>query len=306
MPTALRQQSLAQQPPREQPLRLPPREQPPRLDQIADAAVAALLAEAYLTPKPGLVDGRGNATHPDMSLPLLAASAEALRKPLRDCAEAARSLALGPVLRAEIGIIGRDGEQRMLAATGRVNTHRGALWALGLLAAGVAVAESVDAAAGFAAQLAAIPDPAGVTAPLSHGQRARVRYGAGGAVAEACGGFPHVVYHGLPALRATRVRGGNADSAALDALMAIMASLDDTCVLHRGGRDGLAFVQRCAAQVLRSGGHLTAAGRAGLDRFCAEAERRHLSMGGSADLLAAVLFLDAMFPDPPEGLPCRP
>jgi len=276
-------------------------------DQIAGAAVAALHAEAQLTPKPGLVDRRGNATHPDMSLRLLAVSAEALRKPLCDCAEAARALEPGPALRAEIGVIGRAGEQRMLAATGGVNTHRGALWALGLLSAGVAAsAESVETAAGFAARLAAVPDPVIVPAPLSHGQQARVRYGAGGAVAEACAGFPHVVHHGLPALRATRLRGGNADCAALDALLAIMARLNDTCVLHRGGRDGLAFVQRCAAEVLHSGGCLTAAGRAGLERFCAAAERRHLSMGGSADLLAAVLFLDAMFPDSPEGLPCRP
>jgi triphosphoribosyl-dephospho-CoA synthase len=276
------------------------------VEQIADAAVAALHAEAQLTPKPGLVDRRGNRTHPDMSLRLLAVSAEALREPLRDCAEAARSIALGPALRAEIGVIGRAGEQRMLAATGRVNTHRGALWALGLLAAGVAAAESIETAADFAAELAGIPDPVTAPAPQSHGQQARVRYGAGGAVAEARAGFPHVVYHGLPALRATRVRGGGGDCAALDALLAIMASLDDTCVLHRGGRDGLAFVQRCAATILRSGGCLTAAGYDGLERFCVAAERRHLSMGGSADLLAAVLFLDAMFPDSPEGPPCRP
>jgi triphosphoribosyl-dephospho-CoA synthase len=266
-------------------------------ERIADTAVDALLAEALLTPKPGLVDVSGRHSHLDMSLALLAASAGALREPLRECAEAARSMPLGRDLRARVGVIGRAGERRMLATTGGVNTHRGALWALGLLSAGVAVAENVTDSVAFAAQLARLPDPAGiVSGVLSHGEHARIRYGAGGAVAEAQDGFPHVVGDGLPTLRSCRRRGESTDAATLNALMAIMASLDDTCVLHRGGLCGLHFVHRTAAGVLRSGGCATAAGRRRLERFCRQAQKRGLSMGGSADLLAATLFLDAVTP----------
>jgi len=264
--------------------------------RIADAAVGALLAEALLTPKPGLVDAAGRHSHPDMSLAVLAASAEALRDPLRRCADAARMLPLGPALRICIGAIGREGERHMLATTGGVNTHRGALWALGLLAAGAAAAETTSGAVAFAAQLARLPDPArGRSA--SHGERARLRYGVGGAVREAQDGFPHIVEHGLPMLRACRQRGESADAAALNALMAIMASLDDTCVLHRGGPRGLQFVHRAAAEVLRNGGCATTAGYRRLHRFCRQAESWGLSMGGSADLLAATLFLDALTPE---------
>jgi triphosphoribosyl-dephospho-CoA synthase len=266
-------------------------------ERIADAAVGALLAEALLSPKPGLVDASGRHSHPDMSLALLAASTEALRDPLRECAEAARSVTLGLDLRARIGAIGRAGEHRMLTTTGGVNTHRGALWALGLLSAGVAATENLTGAVAFAAQLARLPDPArAVGHSPSHGEDARRRYGAGGAVGEAKVGFPHVVGHGLPTLRACRRRGESTDAAALNALMAIMANLDDTCVLHRGGLRGLDFVHRSAAGVLHSGGCTTAAGRRRLDRFCRQASRRGLSMGGSADLLAATLFLDAVTP----------
>ena len=135
-------------------------------ERIADAAVGALLAEALLTPKPGLVDAAGRHSHPDMSLALLAASAEALRDPLQQCADAARAMPLGLDLRARIGVIGRAGERRMLATTGGVNTHRGALWALGLLSAGIAVAETLAGAVTFAAQLARLPDSArGVSHP---------------------------------------------------------------------------------------------------------------------------------------------
>jgi triphosphoribosyl-dephospho-CoA synthase len=270
-------------------------------EQIADAAAEALLTEALLTPKPGLVDAAGRHSHPDMSLALLAASAEALRDPLRQCADAARDMPLELELRVRIGAIGRAGERRMLAATGGVNTHRGALWALGLLAAGVAAAETITGAVAFAAQLAQLPDP-GRGRSRSHGELVRMRYGAGGAVAEAQQGFPHVVTHGLPMLRSCLQRGEPTGAAALNALMAIMASLDDTCVLQRGGPRGLAFVQCSATGVLRSGGCATPAGQRRLKRFCRQSDRRGLSMGGSADLLAATLFVDAVTP---EGQICE-
>jgi triphosphoribosyl-dephospho-CoA synthase len=265
--------------------------------QIAAAAVGALHTETQLTPKPGLVDRRGNRSHPDMSLALLAVSAESLREPLRQCADVARAIPLGVGLRARIGAIGRTGEQRILCVTGNVNTHRGALWALGLLAAGAAVTESVESAVSFAAYLARIPDPGMLKCAdhaLSHGQQARLRYGAVGAVGEAQAGFPHVVGCGLPALREARARGESAEDAALNALMAIMASLDDTCVLHRGGPGALRMVQRGAAKVVRSGGCARAEGRVHLERLCRDVDRRRLSAGGSADLLAATLFIDSL------------
>jgi triphosphoribosyl-dephospho-CoA synthase len=272
-----------------------------RSDQIADTAVAAMLTESLLTPKPGLVDASGRRSHPDMSLALLAASAQSLRDPLQRCVDAARAMPLGLGLRLRIGAIGRAGERRMLTATGGVNTHRGALWALGLLSAGIAVTESVDEAVTFAARLARLPDPVRAQ-PLSHGERVRARYGAGGAAAEAQDGFPHVVDRGLPSLRSSLRRGESTDAAALNALMAIMARLDDTCVLHRGGLRGQSFVHRSASDVLQAGGCASAAGMRRLERFCRGADKRGLSMGGSADLLAATLFLHAVAP---EGRTCK-
>ena len=115
------------------------RDNPPLTSRaIADLAVAALRAEAELTPKPGLVDRRGSGAHTDMDLGMLLASAEALHEGFAECARAAQEMPLGVELRARLGVIGRMAERQMLAATGGVNTHRGALWALGLLAAGVA------------------------------------------------------------------------------------------------------------------------------------------------------------------------
>src|SRR3954454_21135934 len=95
-------------------------------DAIAELAVASLRAEANLTPKPGLVDQRGSGAHTDMDLAVLHASAGALRSAFTECASAAGQLPLSRELRATVGTIGRAGERAMLAATGGVNTHRGA------------------------------------------------------------------------------------------------------------------------------------------------------------------------------------
>jgi triphosphoribosyl-dephospho-CoA synthase len=97
-------------------------------------------------------------------------------------------------------------------------------------------------------------------------------------------------------LRAARARGAREDRARLDALLSLMAGLDDTCVLHRGGRRGLRAVQRAARGVLDAGGSDSTEGRRRLAELDAFASERRLSPGGAADLLAAALLLDAICP----------
>ena len=96
----------------------------------------------------------------------------------------------------------------------------------------------------------------------------------------------------MPALWSARARGVDEDCAQLDALMAIMASLDDTCLLHRAGLPALRAAQAGAGTVIAMGGSSSAAGRCALLRLDAELLRLNASPGGSADLLAACLFLD--------------
>jgi triphosphoribosyl-dephospho-CoA synthase len=270
---------------------------------IAEQAVAAIRAEADLTPTPGLVDQRGSGAHIDMDLAMLHASAESLRIAFTECAAAAMQLAPGPELRTRLGEIGRAGERAMLAATGGVNTHRGALWALGLLSAGAALGGGLAGAIGVAARLAAIRDRH-TTATTSHGAQARLRHGVSGAAGQAQAGFPHVRLHALPALRAARRSGADEGTARLEALLSLMATLDDTCVLHRGGREGLCALQTGAQAVLDAGGFGTLEGRrcfTALDDMCLT---QRLSPGGSGDLLSATVFLDTL--DERAAQPCRP
>ena len=268
----------------------------PTAVELSTAAVSALVEEAELTPKPALVDRRGNGAHHDLDLSRLRRSAQSLQDGFADIARAA-AVEKSPLrLREQIGQIGRDMEERMLTATDGSNAHRGAIWALGLLVAAAAQLSERNAVrlAAGAAALARLPDQFAAPRPLSNGERARLRYGAGGARGEAQAAFPHVIRVGLPALRAARDRGAPEDCARLDALMAVMASLDDTCLLHRGGLAALQAAKLGALVVLAVGGTATPAGIERLHRLHAELMMLWASPGGSADLLAVTLFLDRL------------
>jgi triphosphoribosyl-dephospho-CoA synthase len=77
-------------------------------------------------------------------------------------------------------------------------------------------------------------------------------------------------------------------------LLAIIATLDDTCLLHRGGRVALEAAQSGARDVLQAGGAAQPQGRAALARLDLLLNKLNASPGGAADLLAATLFLDTL------------
>ncbi|OBG19715.1 triphosphoribosyl-dephospho-CoA synthase [Mycobacterium sp. 852002-51057_SCH5723018] len=259
---------------------------------VARTAVTAMVDEAELAPKPGLVDPRGLSAHDDMDLSTLIASARALEPTFVGLADLAVGRHPDVDLRAAVGSAGRRGEQRMLDATAGVNTHRGALWALGLLVCGAVNANDVDGIAEYGAQLARLSDPApSALRPDSHGSMVMRRYAVAGARGEAQRGFPHVRL-AVAALQDGRRKGLCAQAVRLSALIELIARLDDTCLLHRGGFGGLTAMQHAARTVLAQGGPGTPGGDLALAQMDREARRRRLSPGGSGDLLAAAMFLD--------------
>jgi triphosphoribosyl-dephospho-CoA synthase len=264
-------------------------------EHLAELARQALVAEAELTPKPGLVDRRGSGSHDDLSLDLMRQSAAAIAPYFEAMGDSAQSMPFDRGLRTEVAAIGRAAESAMLQVTNGSNAHKGAIWILGLLV--TAASRGIDlnpaAIAQDAAFLARLPDRAQPQL-LSHGEMVRARYGATGARGEAFAGFPHVLHVGLPTLRAERNRARTETNSRLWALLNIMARLEDTCVLYRGGAEGLAIVQKGALDALLAGGPGSVAGELEMLRLDQELLIRNISPGGSADLLAATLFLDAL------------
>jgi triphosphoribosyl-dephospho-CoA synthase len=264
-------------------------------ERLADLAVDALIDEADLSPKPALVDRRGNGAHTDLHLGLMHASALALWPAFKEMAETAIEMGeVGLPLREAIGLIGREGEQAMLATTNGVNTHRGAIWALGLLVAAVALQPQSTVAGSIALRAArlALLDDRYAPRPLSHGAQVAQRYGARGAREEAQLGFPAVTQRALPQLKRSRAAGHGEQNARLDALLAIMTNLADTCVLYRAGEEGLSTMQLGAQAVLDAGGSASLAGRRRLHELDQQLIALNASPGGAADLLAACLFID--------------
>ena len=271
-----------------------------RATALGRQVLQALLDEVTLTPKPGLVDLRSRGAHVDLNWALMCHSACVLRPVFEAMAEAAEHSENDDLLRQRIGTIGRFGESVMMAATGGVNTHRGAVWALGLLV----TAAAQQGARGASLAPAAVAARAGALARLrdrgapqetgNKGELACRQYHVGGARGQARAGFPHVTQIGLPALRASRARGDSETTARLNTLLAIISTLDDTCVLSRGGVAALTALQAGAANVLAAGGAGTPAGTRALLALEAEVLLLNVSPGGAADLLAAALFLDSL------------
>jgi triphosphoribosyl-dephospho-CoA synthase len=256
----------------------------------------ALIAEAELTPKPGLVDRRGSGAHIDLSLDLMRRSALAIEPFICRMAFQAVSQRPDARLRAVLAATGRAAESAMLRVTNGSNAHKGAIWTLGLLAASAAInrfsRDAVDVAR-IAGEIASFED-SHISNVVSHGKVVEKKFGVTGARGEAIKGFPHIIHVGLPMLRARRTARAAEQIARLDTLLSVMACLDDTCLLYRGGQAALRLAKSGAAAVIQAGGAGSACGQERLRAIDLQLLELGVSPGGSADLLAGTLFLDAV------------
>ena len=253
---------------------------------IGDLAVRCLELEMTTYPKPGLVSPVDSGSHADMDIGTFRRSVTALRPYFAALAEAgAQESGMG-----RLRVIGLDAEAAMRAATGGINTHRGAIFGLGLLcaAAGLRTADPAIALGTLVARRWGADILQGPELLRSHGGAARRRYGAGGARLEAAQGFPNVYEVGVPALQSR-----DDEAARVQACFALIAAVEDTNLLHRGGPDGLQFAQHAARDFLDEGG----IGRPDWHDRAVAVHRafvaRRLSPGGTADLLAMSLFVQA-------------
>lgn len=247
---------------------------------IAHLATRALLSELDTTPKPGLVDRHDSGAHTDMDHKLMSGSIRVLhpffvRLALLGYRNTLTSL-------AEIRQVGIEGEEAMMRFTQGVNTHRGALFSMGLAVVAAShlyfVSGKTDAASLKAtiARLAAL-----FTRPQgTHGSAVEAAYKVGGALANACAGYPDLFNRWLPFYN-----GLDGDEYALHkTLLLIMSDLDDTNIYYRRGKDVAESVRRRSEQALRVFSTDT------LEAMNRDFIRDNISPGGSADMLALTVF----------------
>ena len=261
---------------------------------IGRAATLALHDELSLSPKPGLVTLVDAGSHDDMDAHTFMRSLFALRGYF------VRIAGLGQV-RAPFEALERCGieaEARMLAATGGINTHRGAIFTLGLVcaAAGAAVGSGLgptpavlrrmllqcwgDALAARATRQSSLP---GGIAARRHGLRS--------ASAEAALGFPVLFETALPAMRSAAAQGRARHEVLLDTLFHVMAVLDDSNLAHRGGLEGLRQAQNAARGFIAAGGAARPDGVAAALEIGRAFVSHRLSPGGAAATLAAACLV---------------
>ena len=184
----------------------------------------------------------------------------------------------------------------MLAATDGVNTHKGAIFSIGIAAAALGrldadrrrdpaavLAECAAMTAGLVSR-----DYAHLTTAKTAGQRFYLEYGITGVRGQAEAGFPAVRNVGLPTLETGLKQGLGNDRAGAAALLAMLCADDDTNMIARGGRDEQLRTTAEVAALLAETPYPDTEALARLDD---DFIRKNLSPGGSADLLALCWLL---------------
>ncbi|KZL38918.1 triphosphoribosyl-dephospho-CoA synthase [Secundilactobacillus collinoides] len=269
-------------------------------EAIVSAALRALLYEVTVNPKPGLVDPVSNGPHPDMNAFMFIDSAVSLRAYFEECARLGTAFTGHDLtaLFAQIRPVGVQAEKTMFQATRNTNTHKGAIFSLGILV--TAAAYQGDGTTNELMQIVrqmltgltkndfvGLPDKP--EAELTAGERQFLKYGIKGIRGESEAGYPTVMTYALPELRQSV---GTINQRLLDVLLTIVRHSVDTNLVKRAKSDSIIdWAHDQADRYFEWGGSKTAEGMTFLHELNATFTERHLSLGGSADLLILTIFL---------------
>lgn len=248
---------------------------------MAVIACKSLEAELQAPLKPGLVCKETAGAHKDMDYGLMVKSIAALRPYFAQIPSLVQALP-GDISDGLLSA-GKAAEEAMLRATDGVNTHQGAIFALGLLEAAVASvgplgsavtsSEVSESAASIAWTLPDTPrskqwEEMGLTGPLGLARR----------------GYRLLFGEWLPYYRSVKKE----EYALQKTLVRIMSSLDDTCIVRRKGLEAARQIKQEASALTEN---FSAEGLSKLDMTCCE---MGVSPGGAADMLALTIFADSL------------
>ncbi len=286
--------------------------------KVSHLALRALLYEVCTTPKPGLVDRANSGSHKDMDIYTFVDSACALQPYFEECVRIGKETALlaAPETFRRLRLAGIQAEKEMYIATGGVNTHKGAIFSMGIICAAIgrlaetpsgenrlpgasrggsrpAVHPAADAILSECAAMTrglTASDFAGLTPDqaVTTGQRLYLQYGITGIRGQAEAGFPAVRETGLPVLKNGISMGLSINDAGCAALLALMCASTDTNMIARSSIDTQQRIVGEIRELLIADPYPDRQTLEDLDR---EFISLNLSPGGSADLLAICYLL---------------
>ena len=202
----------------------------------------------------------------------------------------------------EIRKVGKRAEQAMFQATGGVNTHKGIIFTMGILAAASGLSMKVNGQMNMEKVFLYVQrmtdrileqeiEDMEKRKPVTHGEILFAASGERGIRGEAQKGFPIITRTAYPVLKALRECGYDENNCNIQMLLEVIGVLNDTNVLSRGGKEQLVWIKQTAQNILQQGGAFSVTGQLELREFNQECIRRNLSPGGAADILAATLYL---------------
>ena len=268
---------------------------------IGEAALKSILLEVTATPKPGLVDRANSGAHQDMDFMTFMVSSASLSGWFFACAQFGLDHDGHPaLLLPKIRRLGKNIEEKMFRATAGVNTQKGLLFLMGISCGAVGLLAKrrqklsprnigrMIAQIGRGIMERELHGLAPHQARTS-GEKLYLRYRVAGIRGEVARGLPAVLTMGLPCfLEALKKLSLN--DAIVHSLIALMTKTEDTTIIARHGLETLSIIQALARNILDRGGMLTKRGRRAVDKLDRLFIKRNISPGGSADLVAMVIF----------------
>ncbi|BDR59089.1 putative 2-(5''-triphosphoribosyl)-3'-dephosphocoenzyme-A synthase [Xylocopilactobacillus apicola] len=279
-----------------------------KIELLPELAEQALIDEVMVYPKPGLVDPLNHGSHPDMDVFTFVASAVSLRAYFEEITELANNFTAAnlPKLFQQVRLAGIKAEQTMFKATNGINTHKGAIFSLGILL----TASAYTLSSTGCIELDEIAQTVKVMLKgltkndfrnldqkpldeLTAGELEYKKYGLTGSRGEAEAGFPVVFKKSLPFLLTKSNQSRN--SQLIDTLMQIVLTTKDSNLIKRAGNlEIVDWAEAQASRYFELGGSQTEEGYLFLRNLDDVFTQQHLSLGGSADLLILTIFLDLL------------
>ena len=265
---------------------------------LAGTATECLIAEVLTTPKPGLVDSNNNGSHTDMDIDMFIKSATALTPYFEHCIEYGQNNKGNPQeLFFKLRSAGLSAEKIMYEVTGGVNTHKGAIYSLGVICGALGIlwnAENPYPEADCIFEMCSHITKKAVESDFQNidrstaGGRLFIEKGLTGIRGEVSAGFPSVRNISLPVFEKALSEGYSENDAGCFALLHLIANVDDSNIYSRGGEKGSSFAKEKAKEIIESSPFPDISKVKEMDEIFIE---KNLSPGGCADLLAITYFI---------------
>ncbi|MGB3367243.1 MAG: triphosphoribosyl-dephospho-CoA synthase CitG [Acidaminobacteraceae bacterium] len=290
-----------------------------KFNKVVNMAIQSICYELYLSPKPGLVDKNNSGAHNDMDYFTFIDSASCLWPYLMEFMEYGsyiEDISSKDCLKG-LRMIGIEAEKAMFLETKGINTHKGAIFSMGIILCVIGYIENNEKqvtkeiiSESIKKMCLHICDDfknLNEIKNLTHGEKMYVKHHIKGIRGEAENGYSTIFENSLKYLEEQFIEHGklasNKTKIYINTLLYIISILDDTNVLYRHNKSTLNQIKDDAAKALDLGGMFSKEGISYVEKLDKRYIEKNISPGGAADLLAVTIFLEKYLENSNQKMP---